>query len=136
MELNRTELIEYLVDQAQNPRHYGELPGADVSITGGNPFCGDEVTVHLKLDGDKISAIHFSGHGCTISQAATSILTDELLGKKIDEVEGLDHLYIRELVGDEPVEMRPRCATLGLETIKAGLVEHQTKKKSDPDTKG
>jgi nitrogen fixation protein NifU and related proteins len=122
---DRNAQIEYIVEHYENPHNYGELTGAVVTRKGGQPGCGDVVTIYLKMDGDRIADISYTGEGCTISQAATSILTDEVKGKSIDEVERLDYHAISDWVGEEVVQTRPRCATLGLDTLKAALQEYR-----------
>jgi nitrogen fixation NifU-like protein len=125
---DRNAQIELMVDHYQNPHNYGEMAEAEVTRKGGQPGCGDVVTVYLKLDGDRIADICYTGEGCTISQAATSLLTDEVKGKTAAEVEAMDYHDIADLVGEEVVETRPRCATLGLDTVKAALKEWGTRK--------
>jgi nitrogen fixation protein NifU and related proteins len=124
-ELSREEQIEFLLDHYENPHHHGELSDADVSLEGGNPGCGDIVKMYLKLDGDRIKDISFTGQGCTISQASASIISDEVIGRPLAEIEDMDFSLIGDLIGEEMVKMRPRCATLGLETIKAALQEYR-----------
>jgi nitrogen fixation protein NifU and related proteins len=123
--LDRDSQIEYLLEHYQNPRNHGEMPDADVHLKGGHEGCADVVTVYLKLNGDKIEKISFTGEGCTISQAATSILTEEVQGLSTEEVQNLDYSTISELIGEELVKTRPRCATLGLDTLKAALQEYR-----------
>ena len=123
--LDRSEELEYLLDHYQNPRNHGKIEDADVHLQGGHSGCADVVTIYLKLDGDRIGQISFEGEGCTISQASTSILTEELKGKSLTEVENMDYNLISDLIGEELVKNRPRCATLGLDTVKAALQEYR-----------
>jgi nitrogen fixation NifU-like protein len=125
MDLSRSEQIEYLLEHYQHPHNYGEMEDASVSVEGGNPGCGDVIKMYLKMDGDRVESITFTGSGCTISQAAASILTDEVKGMQVEQVQELDFNTISELIGDEMVKMRPRCATLGLDTIKNALAEYR-----------
>lgn len=123
--MDQSEALEYILDYYQNPRNYGELPDADISLQGGNPGCGDIVTVYLKFKGDRVDQVTFTGQGCTISQAATSMLTEQLSGKTIQEIENLDFHLVEELLGEELVKMRPKCSTLGLDTVKFAAQEYQ-----------
>lgn len=125
--MERDEALEYILDYYQNPRNYGELPDADVTLQGGNPGCGDIVTVYLKFNGDRLEKATYTGNGCTISQAAASMLTELLPGKTAAEIETLDFHLIEELLGEELVKMRPKCSTLGLDTMKFAVQEHQKK---------
>ena len=86
--MDRQAQIDFILDHYENPRHYGPLADATVVQKGGNPGCGDIVTFYLKVDGDdRIEAISFEGEGCTISQAASSIVTEMFTGKTLAEVE-------------------------------------------------
>ena len=122
---DRNEIMEYLVDHYQNPRNHGEMPDADVHLQGGHSGCADVVTVYLKLNHEKIDDISFVGEGCTISQAATSMLSEVVKGMAVSEIENMDYTVISELIGDVLVKTRPRCATLGLDTIKAAIQEYK-----------
>ena len=85
-----------------------KLEGADYSEIGHNPNCGDEITLELKLDGDKIEDMAFTGHGCAISQASTSIMIDTLRGKKIEEAREIIKTFIemikREISDEEQLK--------------------------------
>lgn len=116
--MDRSEALEVILDHHENPRNYGELPGADISQQGGNPGCGDIVTMYLKFDGDRLEQVTFTGEGCTISQAAASMLTEILPGQTLDEIEALDFHVVEELLSEELVKTRPKCSTLGLDTVK------------------
>jgi len=76
---------ELIVDHHKSPRNYGPLPGATHETTVTNPLCGDEVTVRLQLDGDRIAALRFESRGCVLSRAAASLMTETVLGKSLDE---------------------------------------------------
>ena len=117
---DRQEFIDFILDHYENPRHHGPLADADVVMKGGNPGCGDVVTMYLRLDeAERVVDVSFEGEGCTISQAATSIVTDKVLGKTLTEVTALNHEVIVDEMGPEVVANRLRCATLALNTLKA-----------------
>jgi nitrogen fixation NifU-like protein len=116
--MDRAEALEVILDHYQNPRNYGEMPGADVSQQGGNPGCGDIVTMFLKFDGDRLEEVTYTGAGCTISQAAASMLTEILPGQTLEEIEAMDYHVVEELLSEELVKTRPKCSTLGLDTVK------------------
>jgi len=126
--LDRQEAIEFLLDHYQNPRNHGAFEPVDVTMPGGNPGCGDVVTIYLKVDdaGDKIEHLTFEGTGCTISQAAASILTEMVDGKPLAEVDEMDFNDMIEILGREVVNTRPRCATLALGTLKAAITKYRT----------
>lgn len=125
--MDRNTQIEYLLDHFQNPRHHGEMADADLHLQGGHPGCSDVVTVYLKIEDGKVADISFVGEGCTISQAGTSIMSEEVIGRPVSEVEAMDFHTVSELIGEDLVKTRPRCATLGLDTIKGALQEYRRK---------
>ncbi len=119
---DRQAFIDNILDHYEHPRHRGQLPDATVTIKGGNPGCGDVITAYLKLDPadhDRIIDVSFEGEGCTISQAAASILSEQIIGKPLAEVTAMDHEAFVEDLGREVVINRLRCATLALNTVKA-----------------
>lgn len=123
--MDRNTAIAYLVDHYKNPRHHGRLEDADVSMPGGNPGCGDVVTLHVRADpaADRIAAVKFEGEGCTISQAAASILLQRVNRKQLSfaDVLALSYDEMIDLLGRDVVGSRPRCATLALGTLKAAV---------------
>jgi nitrogen fixation NifU-like protein len=121
--LDRQAQIEFILDHYEHPRHKGRLENADVTLTGGNPGCGDIVTIYLKAAGDRADAITFEGSGCTISQAGASIIAEMAQGMPLAEIEQLDHEVMVETMGREVVNTRVRCATLGLGTLQAAIKE-------------
>ena len=128
--LDRQEAIEFLLDHYQNPRNHGAFEPVDVAMPGGNPGCGDVVTIYLKVDeaGDRIEHVTFEGTGCTISQAAASILTEMVDQKPLAEVDEMDFNDMIDTLGREVVNTRPRCATLALGTLKAAITKYRTDK--------
>ncbi len=76
---------EVILDHGRSPRNMREPEGANHHAHGHNPLCGDDVTVHLKLDGDIVADVGFEGQGCAISMASTSLMTEILKGKTVDE---------------------------------------------------
>lgn len=125
--MDRSEALEMILDHYQNPRNYGEMADADVSLQGGNPGCGDIVTMYLKFNDDRLEKVTYTGEGCTISQAAASMLTEVLEGYTVEQIENLDYKVISELLSDELVKTRPKCATLGLDTVKFATQEYKHK---------
>ena len=126
-DLDRAALLENILDHYQNPRNSGPMPDADVHLQGGHPGCSDVVTVYLKVRDGKIQDISYEGQGCTISQAATSMLTEHVKGMPVEQVREMDYQFLIDELGEEPVKTRPRCATLGLDTLKATLEEYRRK---------
>ena len=117
---DRQAFIDNILDHYENPRHRGKMADATVSIKGGNPGCGDIIEAYLKLDeNERIVDASFEGEGCTISQAAASILSEQIIGKTLQEVKDMDHTQFIEDLGREVVINRLKCATLALNTVKA-----------------
>jgi len=123
--VDRQSQIEFILDHYEEPRNYGEMTDADAYVEGGNPGCGDLVTVYIKIRGDRLEKMSFIGEGCTISQASTSILTELVEGKTLEELQLLDHQVLVDVLGEESLNTRPRCATLGLDVLKATLREYR-----------
>ncbi len=123
--MTRQDYIEFILDHYQNPHHKGSLPDPDILVNGGNPGCGDVVTLYVQLDADdRITDATFDGQGCTISLAASSLLMDKIIGKTIAEVDAMDYSELVEELGREVVNARLRCATLAMDTLKAGARQY------------
>lgn len=127
--MDRQAQIEYLLDHYQNPRNRGEMPDADAHVQGGHEGCSDIVTMYIKVDGDRVSKVMFTGEGCTISQASASVMTELAEGKRLSEIETLDHSIIEEELGREVIVTRPRCATLSLDVLKATVKQYRDKQR-------
>jgi nitrogen fixation protein NifU and related proteins len=120
--------IAALVEHYQNPRHRSVLEDADVAMPGGSPECGGSVVVYLKAGEEgRIDALSFTGEGDIISQAATSMILEQVLneGLAMDEILALDYETFVDRVGREAVGSRTRNATLGLSTLKSAVRKYQ-----------
>jgi nitrogen fixation protein NifU and related proteins len=126
--MDRQEQIEILLDHYENPRHRHALDPNDVAMPGGNPGCGDVITIYLNVDesGEQITDVSFEGEGCTISQAGASILLEMIHdeGWSIDDVVKLDYNVMMDILGTDVVKTRPKCATLALGTLKAAIKKY------------
>ncbi len=114
---------ELILDHYKNPRHSGSMDAPDAHAEGQNPLCGDEVAISVRFggDGDTIEEIMFEGRGCAISQAATSMLTELVTGRKASQVAALPKEELLEEVGIPLTPIRLKCALLGLGTLKVAL---------------
>jgi nitrogen fixation NifU-like protein len=128
---------EVILDHNRNPRNYPKRPkGADHHAHGYNPLCGDEFTVHLKIEDGRITDAGFEGAGCAISTASASLMTEAIKGKTVDEAKSLFanvHKLITDtgepgkvgklavLQGVKEFPMRIKCATLAWHTLNAAL---------------
>jgi nitrogen fixation protein NifU and related proteins len=115
-ELYREQILEHY----KRPHNFGRIENADLEFEDTNPFCGDEqhVTIRLGEDG-RVAEIAFEGQGCAISTAATSLLTDELVGKTREELLALPKEEVLDLLGIEISATRMKCAMLGLKVVKS-----------------
>lgn len=127
--MDLTELYQSVIlDHNRRPRNYHKLPAANRVAAGNNPVCGDEVTVYVRVDGDRITDISFQGAGCAISQASTSLMTQRLKGRTVAEAEALfgrfkdivssgtadeQDLDLSAFAGVHQFPARLKCATLG-----------------------
>ena len=114
---------EIILDHYKNPRGHGVIEGADAEAEGMNPLCGDEVSIYVAFgeDGDTIDEVKFSGRGCAISQAATSMLTEMVKGRSATEVATLPKDELLDEIGIPLTPVRLKCALLGLSTLKLAL---------------
>ena len=123
--MDRETRIAWLVDHAQRPRFKGALPDADARVPGGNPGCGDIITMYVraKPGEDRIEAVSFEGVGCTLSQAAASILAERFNREPPTFGEILEFTYeeMLDLLGRDIAVSRPQCATLALGTLKGAV---------------
>lgn len=116
---------EHILDHYQNPRHHSLLQKPTHKADGANPLCGDELTLTVRISKGKIADIGFSGRGCSISQAATSMLCEFVVGKTVRAVEKFDKKTIYELLGIPLSPTRLKCALLSLATLKSALGEQK-----------
>jgi nitrogen fixation protein NifU and related proteins len=114
---------EVILDHYKSPRGHGLLADADAVAEGQNPLCGDEVAISVKFaaDGETIESVGFEGRGCAISQAATSMLTELVQGRKASEVAELPRDELLDEIGIPLTPIRLKCAILGLGVLKVAL---------------
>jgi nitrogen fixation protein NifU and related proteins len=129
---------EVILDHSRHPHNFHAMADATRKAEGYNPLCGDQVTVYLKLAGDKIEDISFEGKGCAISKSSASVMTDLVKGKSKNEAAALfekfrgmvtgeakpaadptDRLAIFAGVSEFPT--RVKCAVLGWHTLRSAL---------------
>ena len=124
---------EYILDHYRNPRNFGSIENPTATAEDINPLCGDKVRVDLAVDADgKVNDVKFSGKGCAISQASTSMLTETLLGKTLEEVATLSQDVVLENVGIGISPTRMKCAMLGLKVAKSAALGEIASWPDDP----
>ena len=131
-DLYRDEILEHY----RQPHNFGTLAAPDAVHEGNNPLCGDRITMMLTLGQDgTVQEVAFSGRGCAISQASASLLTDEIKGRSLTDVEALTSQDVLGLLGIEISPARLKCALLSLDTLQRAL-EGRAMPGSDDATAG
>ena len=149
---------EVILDHNRKPRNFREMENADRRIQGRNPLCGDDLTLWLKLDGDRVSDISFKGTGCAISKSSASLMTSTVKGKTVEETRQLfdrfHDMIVGKLADGEREKMgslaalggvskfpvRVKCASLAWHALKSALdqgpAEVTTDFEGPPQTEG
>lgn len=115
--------MDILLDHYSNPRNYGRLKAANVDQEGVNPICGDRVRIQASVN-DKgiVEAVRFTGSGCTVSIASTSLLTTLVEGLAIEEAVIVSAQQLMEAIAAPLSPRRYECVVLGYNLLRAGLV--------------
>ena len=131
---------EVILDHYKNPRNKREMPGAELSCSKNNPLCGDEITVFVHEDGGKVLDVAFVGQGCSISQSSASMMTEAVVGKSRDEVDGRIGAFRGMMAGEVEADedafgelvalkgvvkypVRVKCAVLAWDVLQDALVD-------------
>jgi nitrogen fixation NifU-like protein len=129
---------DVILDHNRQPRNFGALPAPARQARGYNPLCGDELTVYLRLDGERIADLSYEAKGCAISVASASLMSEALKGKTVGEAnalfEEIHALLTRQdaiagprlgklaaLSGVREFPVRVKCASLSWHTLKSAL---------------
>jgi nitrogen fixation NifU-like protein len=142
---------DIILDHYRRPRNKGALEHASVTVPMRNPLCGDEITLELQMDGDSIADVRFTGHGCSISQASTSMMTEMVKGKSAGEVGRIGERFramvmgdaiaagdaslgkARALAGVARFPARVKCALLAWNALERGLAESAGPEPANPE---
>lgn len=135
---------EVIFDHNRQPRNFHPMADADHVAEGHNPLCGDQLTVYLKVADGVVQDVSFVGHGCAISTASASLMTEAVKGRPVDEVEALfrdfhalltdvapegrDFGKLEVLAGVREFPARVKCATLAWHTLHNALAGGGTAK--------
>jgi nitrogen fixation protein NifU and related proteins len=112
---------EHILDHYKNPRNRGTMENPDITFQDSNPLCGDELRIDLKVEDGTVVDVKFSGNGCSISQAAASMLTERIKGRPVEEVKSIHREQILEDLGIALGPVRLKCALLALKVLKGGV---------------
>jgi nitrogen fixation protein NifU and related proteins len=128
---------EHVLDHYRHPRHKTPLADPSVTHTEQNWSCGDALTIHLRIEDDRIAAIGWTGEGCAISQAGMSLLAETLPGKTLAEADAHTARDITDLLGIPVGARRLKCALLCLHTLRNAIrIERQEPPLSWKETVG
>ncbi|HLD96879.1 MAG TPA: SUF system NifU family Fe-S cluster assembly protein [Candidatus Nanoarchaeia archaeon] len=119
---------EEIMDHYQNPRNFGKMADADATYHDYNPVCGDEVEIQLKIENRTVKEAMFTGKGCAISQAAASMLTEEIRGKSYHAVVAMTKDDMLKIARINPDPVRIKCAMLALRATQKGIVGFEARK--------
>ncbi len=114
---------ENIMDHYRNPRYRGRLQHPTASSEEFNPLCGDMIHMDLAIEGGRLADARFDGQGCAISQAAASMLLEEVVGKDVEEIAAFTRDDLFELIGVPLSPARMKCALLSLGVLRAGLYD-------------
>jgi nitrogen fixation NifU-like protein len=133
---------EVILDHYRSPRNKRHIDAAPIDVHRNNPLCGDDITVHVVVDSNGVATdAAFEGQGCSISQASASMLTEQIRGKKVDEIEGIVLDFRKMMAGEEgPTEeqlgdlvalkgvvkypVRIKCAVLAWDALQEGISQY------------
>jgi nitrogen fixation protein NifU and related proteins len=149
---------EVMLDHNRKPRNFRAMEHADRRIEGRNPLCGDQITLWVKLDGDRIADVSFQGSGCAVSRSSASLMTAAVKGKTVEETTALFERFHDMITGKLPdgeretlgslaalggvskFPVRVKCASLAWHALRSALQEGPAEVTTDfegpPQTEG
>ena len=117
---------EKVMEHFQNPRNVGEIPDADGVGTVGNPACGDIMKLFIKVKDGKIVDAKFKTFGCGAAIATSSMVTELVIGKTIEEALTISKATVAEALGGLPPQ-KMHCSNLAADALKVAIDEYKTK---------
>jgi nitrogen fixation protein NifU and related proteins len=114
---------DYILEHYRRPHNFGVIEEPSATFEGANPLCGDRITMQLGVKDGVVEEIGFTGRGCAISQASASLLTDEVKGKAIETVVGIEATDVLDLLGIDISPARLKCAMLSFESLQHLLAD-------------
>jgi nitrogen fixation NifU-like protein len=120
---------EKVMDHFMNPRNVGEMPDADGVGMEGNPTCGDAMQIFIKVENDRIVDAKFKTFGCGAAIAVSSMVTEMVKGKTLDEALSMSKEAVAAELGGLPPQ-KMHCSNLGADALKKAIEDYRSKKKS------
>ena len=118
----------YLMQLCKHFDNKGRIEDATISVSGGNPGCGDVVTMYVTIEDGKATHVSFEGQGCTISQAGASMVAEKYEGQPLETIEHASTDDMIDEMGREVVISRVRCAAVGIGTLKGAIQQYRKEK--------
>jgi nitrogen fixation NifU-like protein len=119
---------EKVMDHFKNPRNMGEIPDADGVGTVGNPVCGDMMTIHIKVKGNRIEDIKFKTFGCGAAVATSSMVTEIAKGKTLEEAMKITRASVADSLGGLP-PVKMHCSNLAADALHAAIEDYSKRQK-------
>ena len=117
---------EDLMEEYKHPHNRGSMNTPTVAVLEKNPMCGDEIELQLQISNGKITDAKFDGSACMISIVSSSKLTQNIIGKTLDEAKNITKVDLLEMIGINLTTSRIKCATLSLEALKSALEKQKS----------
>ena len=125
---------DYILEHYRKPHNFGVIEEPSATYEGANPLCGDRITMQLGVKDGVVQEIGFTGRGCAISQASASLLTDEVKGKPVEAVAGIEATDVLDLLGIDISPARLKCAMLSFESLQHLLADVGAKPLAEAET--
>ena len=127
--MENVDYTEKVKDHFLNPRNVGEIRDADGIGTVGNPTCGDVMSIYIKVKDNKIADIKFKTFGCAAAIASSSIATEMVKGKTLEEAEKLTRDDVAKELGGLPA-IKMHCSNLAADALREAIKDYRKKKKT------
>lgn len=126
---------EIILDHFRNPRNVGEIKDADGVGEVGNAVCGDMMTFYLKIKDDRITDARYKTFGCGAAIAVSSMVSEMIIGKTIQEVMQMTHKDVSSMLGGLPPQ-KEHCSNLGIDAVKKAIEDYMSKKPCENNSPG
>jgi nitrogen fixation protein NifU and related proteins len=119
---------DHILSHYRSPQNYGSLEAPDVTYREDNPLCGDDIEIQMRLEAGRLLDIRFRGQGCAISQAAASLLTENVKGRELTALAAIAESDVLDLLAIPISPVRRKCALLPLTVIQGGLRAYEAER--------